>query len=177
MTAPQQPAAGMGSRVLSPPNETRKMMTTNETRSNITISVDGTWAGDGKLRDGVIEDCGAQFCDDNDASMDVCDEIEAAIAAGKSRIKVDIDGETNLIEWTITEAVKAVSYEIATDSFGYECEAATLDDAIAEAFDGEIAGIVDEATLREKFARYVKDGGWCWIEADGERVVEIGGCP
>jgi len=77
---------------------------TTETRSNITISMDGTWAGDGKLRDGVIEDCSAQFCDDADASRDVYDAIEEAIAFGDSRIKIDIDGETKLIKWTITEA-------------------------------------------------------------------------
>jgi hypothetical protein len=77
---------------------------TTATRSNITISVDGTWAGDGKLRDGVIEDCSAQFCDDANASLNVYDAIEEAIAFGDSRIKIDIDGETKLIKWTITEA-------------------------------------------------------------------------
>ena len=69
------------------------------------------------------------------------------------------------------------NYEIATDSFGYECDAETLTDAIAEAFDGEITGIRDEATLQAEFASYVADGGWCYIEADGVRVVEIGDCP
>jgi hypothetical protein len=77
---------------------------TTETRSNIAISVNGTWAGDGKLRDGVIEDCSAQFCDDAEESLAVYDAIEEAIAFGDSRIKIDIDGETNLIKWTITEA-------------------------------------------------------------------------
>ena len=77
---------------------------TTETRSNITISMNGTWAGDGKLRDGIIEDCGAQFCDDSDESLAVYDAIEEAIAFGDSRIKIDIDGETKLIKWTITDA-------------------------------------------------------------------------
>jgi hypothetical protein len=79
---------------------------TTETRSNITISMNGTWAGDGKLCpcSGRIEDCSAQFCDDADESLNVYDAIEEAIAFGDSRIKIDIDGETKLIEWTITEA-------------------------------------------------------------------------
>jgi hypothetical protein len=77
---------------------------TTETRSNITISMDGTWAGDGKLRDGVIEDCSAQFCDDADESLAVYDEIEAAIGGPTGRVRLTIDGETKLIEWTITEA-------------------------------------------------------------------------
>jgi hypothetical protein len=70
-----------------------------------------------------------------------------------------------------------MTYEIATDSFGYECEAESIDAAIEEAFFGEIQGIVSLETLEEKFARYVSDGGWCWIEANGDRVVEIGDCP
>jgi hypothetical protein len=77
---------------------------TTATRSNITISMDGTWAGDGKLRDGVIEDCSAQFCDDADESLAVYDEIEAAIDGLTGRVRLTIDGETKLIEWTITEA-------------------------------------------------------------------------
>ena len=69
------------------------------------------------------------------------------------------------------------SYTITTDGFQHECEAASLDAAIAEAFCGEGLGkIVDEASLKNKFAKYVDDGGWCLIEADGEPVVEIGDC-
>jgi len=77
---------------------------TTETRSNITISMDGTWAGDGKLCDGIIEDCGAQFCDDAAESLAVYDEIEAAIDGPTGRVRLTIDGETKLIEWTITDA-------------------------------------------------------------------------
>jgi len=79
---------------------------TTETRSNITISMDGTWAGDGKLCpcSGRIEDCSAQFCDDADESLAVYDEIESAIDGPTGRVRVAIDGETKLIEWTITEA-------------------------------------------------------------------------
>jgi hypothetical protein len=77
---------------------------TTETRDVITISMNGTWAGDGRLCDGRIEDCSAQFCDDADESLAVYDAIEEAIAFGDWRIKIDIDGETKLIEWTITKA-------------------------------------------------------------------------
>ena len=69
------------------------------------------------------------------------------------------------------------TYVIKTDGFEYECKAESLDAAIAEAFDGEGLGkIVDEASLEKKFAKYVDEGGWCWIEEDGERVLEIGDC-
>ena len=67
------------------------------------------------------------------------------------------------------------TYSVQTDSFLYDdFEAESLDAAIAEAFCGEIAGIVDEDTLRRKFARYVADGGWCAIECDDEEVLVIG---
>ena len=78
------------------------MMT--EARDVITISMNGTWAGDGRLCDGRIEDCSAQFCDDADESLAVYDAIEEAIDGPTGSIKIDIDGETKLIEWTITEA-------------------------------------------------------------------------
>ena len=76
---------------------------TTETRQNITISVNGTWAGDGKLCpcSGRIEDCSAQFCDDNEKSLAVYDAIEQAIDGLVGSVKVDIDGETKLIEWSI----------------------------------------------------------------------------
>jgi hypothetical protein len=77
------------------------MKTTNHTA--ISISMDGTWAGSGKLRDGVIEDCGAQFCDDNDASLAVYDEIEAAIAAGRDSLTTEIAGTRRRLTWTIVD--------------------------------------------------------------------------
>lgn len=79
-------------------------VTSGQAGASISINCDGSWAGSGKLRDGVIEDCSAQFCDDADESLAVYDEIEAAIAAGKSRIKVELDGETKVIDWAIQEA-------------------------------------------------------------------------
>jgi hypothetical protein len=74
----------------------------------IEIYVDQVWAGSGKLayRDCgyQIEDCGAQFCDDNDESIKVYDSIEEAIEAGKESITVELDGESKKITWTVTES-------------------------------------------------------------------------
>ena len=56
--------------------------------SIITISLNGTWAGIGTLTDGIVTDCAAQFCDDNDRSLAVYDEIEEAIESGKQSITV-----------------------------------------------------------------------------------------
>ena len=69
-------------------------------------------------------------------------------------------------------------YVVTTDGFQTdEFQAASLDAAIEYAFDGEGLGkIVDLESLERKFEKYVRDGGWCWIERDGERVVEIGKC-
>ena len=70
----------------------------------IEISIDGVWAGSGKLVDGRIEDCGAQFCDDNDESLDVYEAIEEAIQEGKSSVKIEFSDETTrTIAWTIVE--------------------------------------------------------------------------
>lgn len=70
-------------------------------QSTIVISANGYWAGTGILRDGIIEDCGAQFCPDNDRSLRIYDDIESAIAAGKDSLEVEIDGETMRISWAI----------------------------------------------------------------------------
>ncbi len=69
------------------------------------------------------------------------------------------------------------TYAICTDAFSVEIEADSLDAAIKGAFDGEIAGVRDEASLRRKFARYERDGGWCSIDEDEVTVLEIGVCP
>lgn len=69
-------------------------------------------------------------------------------------------------------------FTVKTDSFMLDdFEAASLDAAIAEAFNGEGLGkITGLESLERKFAKYVADGGWCWIEQDDIRVVEIGSC-
>lgn len=78
---------------------------TNATTQRIVIDIDGIWAGTGDLRDGkYVDNCGAQFCNDNDASLKVYDEIESAIERGEESISVEIDGETHTISWMITEA-------------------------------------------------------------------------
>ena len=70
----------------------------------ISISMDGVWAGSGKLVDGQIKDCSAQFCDDNDESLEVYELIEDAIESGKDSIKVEFsDDTTRRIDWTIVE--------------------------------------------------------------------------
>ena len=66
------------------------------------------------------------------------------------------------------------TYYITTDAGSGEVEAKNLNAAIADYFDGEIKGVTDLRTLKAKFKKYVEDGGWCFIEVDGERVVEIG---
>jgi hypothetical protein len=76
--------------------------------SVIEIYVDQVWAGSGKLvrrnDECRIEDCGAQFCDDNDESLEVYDSIEEAIEAGKKSITVELEGESKKITWTVTES-------------------------------------------------------------------------
>lgn len=74
------------------------MTTTNYTV--IEIAVDNVWAGSGKLANGQITDCGAQFCDDTRESESVYATIEEAIDLGKD--SVTFRGQT--ITWTITEA-------------------------------------------------------------------------
>jgi hypothetical protein len=65
------------------------------------------------------------------------------------------------------------TYYIRTDAGSGEVEAKNLNAAIADYFvDGEIKGVTNLRTLKAKFN--VEDGGWCFIEVDGERVVEIG---
>jgi len=77
----------------------------NPTNGTISISMDGTWAGSGKLRDGVIEDCGAQFCDDNDESLALYDRIEAAVATGQQSLRVTLSDDTqHALTWSIVEA-------------------------------------------------------------------------
>lgn len=71
----------------------------------ISISVDGVWAGSGVLRDGTIENCGAQFCDDLDKSAIVYEKIESAIAKGKDSINIRINGLDDVwheVAWSLT---------------------------------------------------------------------------
>jgi hypothetical protein len=70
----------------------------------IEISLDGVWAGSGKLIDGRIEDCGAQFCDDSEESENVYELIEEAVVEGKSNLRVKFADDTiRELSWTVTE--------------------------------------------------------------------------
>lgn len=80
------------------------METTQDNYATISISMDGVWAGSGKLVDGIIENCGAQFCDDNDASLAVYAQIESAIAAGRDSLTTEIDGQPRRLTWSIVAA-------------------------------------------------------------------------
>ena len=72
--------------------------------ATISISANGTWAGSGKLVNGRIEDCGAQFCDDNEESLKAYDLIEEANERGDDNISIQIAGYINLnISWDIFE--------------------------------------------------------------------------
>jgi hypothetical protein len=84
----------------------------------------------------------------------------AALTAGPPRLE---DGENDMTLYTVR------TDDFLLDNF----EAESLDDAIDQAFDYADS----EESLRRKFAKYVADGGWCWIEADGGRVLEIGDAP
>jgi hypothetical protein len=48
--------------------------------------------------------CSAQFCDDNDESLAVYEQIEDAIDSEKDSLTVVLDGESREITWTITAA-------------------------------------------------------------------------
>ena len=64
------------------------------------------------------------------------------------------------------------TFTIRTDAFQAKIEAKNLNAAINDAFDGE--GVTNLRSLKTKFKKYAEDGGWCFIEVNGERVVEIG---
>ncbi len=74
-----------------------------ENYTTISISMDGVWSGSGKIRDGEIVDCSAQFCDDTDESLKVYEMIEEAIDDGRDSLVVELDGERREMTWTITE--------------------------------------------------------------------------
>jgi hypothetical protein len=73
--------------------------------TTISISVDNVWAGSGKLIDGIISDCGAQFGADQDESENVYELIEEAIEEGKDSLKVDLSDRDDAvaITWLIVE--------------------------------------------------------------------------
>ena len=110
----------------------------------IEISANGSWAGSGKLIDGRIEDCAANFCNDDSESLKVYELIEKAIAEGENAISIQLAGYINLnIDWVITEpAVDDISDELReeiTDAVlaaDVCCEESVCDACIAVAKSG-----------------------------------------
>lgn len=86
-------------------------MTTTENYTTISISVDGVWAGRGKLIDGKIVDCGAQFSADHDESESVYELIEDAIEHGHQWADADLSDQDNLVHvtWSIVEPTLPLS--------------------------------------------------------------------
>lgn len=84
----------------------------SKNHNSISISMDGVWVGSGKLIDGIISDCGAQFGADQDESENVYELIEEAIEEGKDSIKVELsdrDDEYAIISWSIVMPVESAS--------------------------------------------------------------------
>lgn len=65
---------------------------TTTTRAQISISQDGVWAGEGTLRDGIIEDCAA--CLGPSKGQDKGDDVEAAYLAIEAAIAATQDSVT-----------------------------------------------------------------------------------
>jgi len=74
-----------------------------ESVDTIVISVDGKWFGSGKMVNGRIEDCAANFCDDSDESEAIYRLIEEKIEKRADQMTVDIDGVDRLIEWSFED--------------------------------------------------------------------------
>ncbi len=74
--------------------------------TTISISMDGVWAGSGRLVDGCIADCSAQFCDDNDESLEVYEMIDEAIENGDDELTVELDGVSRRLTWSIVVPTK-----------------------------------------------------------------------
>jgi hypothetical protein len=74
-----------------------------ESFGTIVISVDGKWFGSGKLVNGRIEGCAANFCDEADESEAIYQLIEEKIEKRGTHMTVEIDGLQRLIEWSIED--------------------------------------------------------------------------
>lgn len=55
--------------------------------TTISISRDGIWAGNGRLVDGIIEDCSAILGADQDASDETYEAIQDAIQDGDESVQ------------------------------------------------------------------------------------------
>ena len=110
-------------------------MTTATEFTRISIFQDQVWAGSGKLIDGIISDCGAQFCDDQDESENVYEMIEEAIEEGRDSLKVELSDRDEAVEitWSIVEPT--VSTERIDNVTGWDIE-----------IDGDVYPIVRDVT-------------------------------
>lgn len=96
------------------------------TTQAIQISVDGIFAGAGRLVGGIIEDCGAQFCSDSDESENVYELIEGAIADGLASVRVDLSDDRLIrVSWNISDEQGAAGWE-STQTTRAEARAAVL---------------------------------------------------
>jgi len=85
------------------------MTTATKNHTTISISQDNVWAGSGKLTDGIISDCAAQFGADQDESENVYEMIEEAIEEGKDSLRVELSDRDDAvtITWSIVEPMTA----------------------------------------------------------------------
>jgi len=79
------------------------------TATKISIYQDGIFAGCGDYANETIQNCAAQFCDDNDESMDVYAAIEQAINLGESKLKIEFaDGSKHTYTWDLVSESVAI---------------------------------------------------------------------
>lgn len=79
-------------------------MNATKTTLRISISVDGVWAGSGRIVNGRVEECGAVWCDDQDESDVVYEMLDDAIADGLESLKIEVAGKMQKFTWEITSA-------------------------------------------------------------------------
>ena len=147
-------------------------MTTTTEYTTISISQDNVWAGSGKLIDGTISDCGAQFGADQDESENVYELIEEAIAEGKDSFKIELSDRDDAvtITWSIVEPTIPLSTFRITER---DDETDELMRVIYDNFEGVInADATSESVVnREQQAKsLVRPGCHTRLErlADGE---------
>lgn len=72
------------------------------TTTKISIYQDGVWAGTGDFLNDSIQNCAAQFCDDNDESMEVYEAIEEAIGCDEDAVEFTFsDGSKKTYTWDL----------------------------------------------------------------------------
>lgn len=70
--------------------------------TKISIYQDGVFAGSGDFINGSIANCAAQFCDDNDESMEVYETIDEAIGCHETEVGFTFsDGSKRTYTWDL----------------------------------------------------------------------------